>query len=292
MQNKMPYFTMKATDTTADIYIFGDIVADGWQWAESDFSSFDLASQIKALPQDAQITVHINSNGGDLKEGLGIYNVLKGRNVTTICEGFAASSASVIFCAGKTRIMNAASLLFIHNASMLMAGTADEMEKAAEDLRTITDAAKAAYREAGVNISDEELSALMDNETWITPENAVAMGFATEIATSEDGAIKNDAMQSIIKAVTAKKMTKAELEDMLIDALAEKVENIILAESADDITDAPAAEQEPEPAQGETAEEVTEKVTEEAEAPEADDNTTTSTPDPALVENKGFFGFH
>lgn len=292
MQNKMPYFTMKATDTTADIYIFGDIVAGGWKWDESDVSSFDLASQIKALPQDAQITVHINSNGGDLKEGLGIYNVLKGRNVTTICEGFAASSASVIFCAGKTRIMNAASLLFIHNASMLMAGTADEMEKAAEDLRTITDAAKAAYREAGVNISDEELSALMDDETWITPENAVTMGFATEIATSEDGVIKNDAMQSIIKAVTAKKMTKAELEDMLIDALAEKVENIILAESADDITDAPAAGQEPEPAQGETAEEVTEEVTEEAEAPEADDNTTTSTPDPALVENKGFFGFH
>lgn len=292
MQNKMPYFTMKATDTTADIYIFGDIAADGWKWAESDFSSFDLASQIKALPQDVQITVHINSNGGDLKEGLGIYNVLKGRNVTTICEGFAASSASVIFCAGKTRIMNAASLLFIHNASMLMAGTADEMEKAAEDLRTITESAKAAYREAGVNISDEELSALMDNETWITPENAVAMGFATEIATSKDGAIKNDAMQSIMSAVTAKKLTKAEIEDMLISALAEKVENIILAESADDITDAPAAEQEPEPAQDETAEGVTEEVTEEAEAPEADDNTTTSTPDPALVENKGFFGFH
>lgn len=284
--NKMPYFTMKKTDNSADIYIFGDIVADGWQWAESDFSSYDLASQIKELPQDAQITVHINSNGGDLKEGLGIYNVLKGRNVTTICEGFAASSASVIFCAGKTRIMNAASLLFIHNASMLMAGTADEMEKAAEDLRTITESAKAAYREAGVNISDEELSALMDDETWITPEAAVSMGFATEIATSEDGAIKNDAMQCIMKAVTAKRITRAELEDMLISALAEKVSDVIL--NSDDSADAPAEEQAPETAQ-ETAEEVTEEV---AEAPEADDNTTTSTPDPALVENKGFFGFH
>lgn len=280
--NKMPYFTMKADDATADIYIFGDIVADGWQWAESDFSSYDLASRIKALPQDAQITVHINSNGGDLKEGLGIYNVLKGRNVTTICEGFAASSASVIFCAGKTRIMNAASLLFIHNASMLMAGTADEMEKAADDLRTITDAAKAAYREAGVNISDEELAELMDKETWITPEAAVAMGFATEIADAETDGIKNDAMQNIIKAVTDDR--RAQLKKIM-DDLAR-----YLAENGADSPAEPA-----ENAEGETVEETVETPAEEqadaqTDAP-AEDNTTTSTPDPALVENKGFFGF-
>ena len=283
MQNKMPYFTMKKTDDSADIYIFGDIVAGGWKWDESDFSSYDLASQIKALPQDAQITVHINSNGGDLKEGLGIYNVLKGRNVTTICEGFAASSASVIFCAGKTRIMNAASLLFIHNASMLMAGTADEMEKAAEDLRTITEAAKAAYREAGVNISDEELTALMDNETWITPEAAVAMGFATEIATSEDDAIKNDAMQSIMKAVTDDHRVQLK---KIMDDLAR-----YLAENG---ADSPV--ETAENAEGETVEETVEtpageQADAQMDAP-AEDNTTTSTPDPALVENKGFFGFH
>jgi ATP-dependent protease ClpP protease subunit len=283
MQNKMPYFTMKKTDDSADIYIFGDIVAGGWKWDESDFSSYDLASQIKELPQDAQITVHINSNGGDLKEGLGIYNVLKGRNVTTICEGFAASSASVIFCAGKTRIMNAASLLFIHNASMLMAGTADEMEKAAEDLRTITEAAKAAYREAGVNISDEELTDLMDNETWITPESAVAMGFATEIATSEDDAIKNDAMQSIMKAVTDDHRVQLK---KIMDDLAR-----YLAENG---ADSPV--ETAENAEGETVEETVEtpageQADAQTDAP-AEDNTTTSTPDPALVENKGFFGFH
>ena len=282
MQSKMPYFSMKADDTTADIYIFGDIVANGWKWDESDFSSYDLVDQIRRLPQDAQITVHINSNGGDLKEGLGIYNELKGRNVTTICEGFAASSASVIFCAGKNRIMNAASLLFIHNASMLMVGTADEMEKAAEDLRTITDAAKAAYREAGVNISDEELSELMDIETWITPEAAVRMGFATEIATVEDGAIKNDAMQSIMSAVTKKPATMSDEAQAILAELKAIIGNTV---------DEPAAKQEPEPAQGEAGE-VTKEVTEKAEAPKADDNTTTSTPDPALVENKGFFGFH
>lgn len=280
--NKMPYFTMKAENDKADIYIFGDIVAGGWKWDESDFSSYDLASQIKALPQDAQITVHINSNGGDLKEGLGIYNVLKGRNATTICEGFAASSASVIFCAGKTRIMNAASLLFIHNASMLMAGTADEMEKAADDLRTITDAAKAAYREAGVNISDEELAELMDKETWITPEAAVAMGFATEVADAETEGIKNDAMQSIIAAVTDDR--RAQLKKIM-DDLAR-----YLAENGADSPAEPV-----ENAESETVEETVETPAEEQADAQTDatveDNATTSTPNPALVENKGFFGF-
>lgn len=271
-----PYFSMQRTDTAADVYIFGDIVADGWKWAESDFSATDLVSQIKSLPKDMAITVHINSNGGDLKEGLGIYNELKGRNVTTICEGFAASSASVIFCAGTKRIMNAASLLFIHNASMVAGGTADEHEKSAEDLRIITESAKAAYKEAGVKVSDEELAAMMDRETWITPQAAVEMGFATEIMDAEEDGIKNDAMKSIISAVTAHAEIKP---DTTLESLAMQIAE--LTEAVKALTE------------GETETEA-EVVEESTEAPEAEaEDATNPTPNPALVEDikKGFFGF-
>lgn len=284
-QNRMPYFSMKLDEkqSAADIYIFGDITP--YKWEDSDVVAYDLATQVKNLPESTAITVHINSNGGDLKEGLGIYNVLKGRNVTTICEGFAASSASVIFCAGQRRVMNAASLLFIHNASMIAAGNADDFEKAADDLRIITNAAKEAYREAGVNVTDAQLDAMMDSETWITPRDAVEMGFATEIAEAEeDAAIKNDAMNSIIKAVTGKVES---YEDAVIKAL----HNYFVTK--DDLAqylaenEEPAEEEAPEEAQ-EEAEAIEEEIPEEAEAEEA---ATTSTPDPALVENKGFFGF-
>lgn len=282
-QNKMPYFNMKLDEQGAvDIYIFGDITP--YKWEESDVVAYDLATQIKNLPQSASITVHINSNGGDLKEGLGIYNVLKGRNVTTICEGFAASSASVIFCAGSKRVMNAASLLFIHNASTFAAGNADDLEKAADDLRIITNAAKEAYREAGVNVTDAQLDAMMDSETWITPRDAVEMGFATEIADAEeDGTIKNDALNSIIKAVTGKVES---YEDAVIKALHnyfvtkdDLAQYLAEAEEAEAPEEVPAAEAAAEdPAEG--------------EAPEAEEETaTTSTPSPALVEDKGFFGF-
>lgn len=207
----VPYFSLarNAEEKTADIYIFGDIAhkrggLSGLLQPSSDRSSYDLANQIAGIPEDYAITVHINSNGGELKEGLGIYNVLKSRTVTTICEGFAASAGSVIFCAGKTRIMQPASLLFIHQASMAAEGNADDFEKASGDLRIITGAAVEAYRESGVKVGDAELMAMLRAETWITPEEAVAYGFATQIAEpdkEDGGTVKNDAMRSIMAAV-------------------------------------------------------------------------------------------
>ena len=207
----MPYFSIsrRPEEQTADIYIFGNIAQNrsglsGLLQANSDQSSYDLANQIASIPEDWAITVHINSNGGELKEGLGIYNVLKSRDVTTICEGFAASAGSVIFCAGKTRIMQPASLLFIHQAQMSADGNADDFQKAADDLRIVTSAAVEAYKEAGITIDDDQLDAMLKAETWITPEEAVAYGFATQIAEAddeEDGAIMNDAMRSIMAAV-------------------------------------------------------------------------------------------
>ena len=209
----MPYFSLARhpEEQSADIYIFGNIAHNrgglsGLLQANSDQSSYDLANQVAGIPEDWAITVHINSNGGELKEGLGIYNVLKSRDVTTICEGFAASAGSVIFCAGKTRIMQPASLLFIHQAQMEAAGNADDFQKAADDLRIVTSATVEAYKEAGITIDDDQLEAMLKAETWITPEEAVAYGFATQISEPDedddpDDAIMNDAMRSIMAAV-------------------------------------------------------------------------------------------
>ena len=205
-----PYFSVSKDydNSNADIYIFGDIAQErggvaGLLQPSSDQSSYNLANQISNIPEDWSITVHINSNGGELKEGLGIYNVLKARDVTTVCEGFAASAGSVIFCAGKKRIMQPASLLFIHQAHMSAGGNADDFEKAADDLRIVTEAAVAAYKECGITISDEELHEMLRAETWITPEEAISYGFATQISDEEpeDGVIVNDAMRSIMAAV-------------------------------------------------------------------------------------------
>ena len=221
---------------SVDAYIFGDIASNrgglaGLLQASSDQSSYDLATELSGLPAETPVTVHINSNGGEVKEGLAIYNVLKERgNVTTICEGFAASAASIIFCGGSTRIMQPASLLFIHQASMAAEGNSDDFEKAAEDLKIITAAAVNAYKESGVNVSDEELSSMLKAETWILPEDAVRMGFATRVSDAEedDGTPKNDAVRSFMAMVSAPKNSIGSIEVNLegveeFKALAESV---------------------------------------------------------------------
>lgn len=177
--DKPKFFSMQQEGRTADIYIFGDITSG--EWLESDVSSFTLARAVQALDAD-EITVHINSYGGEVAEGLAIYNSLKSSRarIRTVCDGFACSAASVVFMAGDERLMNPASLLMVHNAWTSASGNAEELRKAADDLEVISKTAAEAYK-AQVSLTEEELAKLLDEETWITPADAVAWGFATGV---------------------------------------------------------------------------------------------------------------
>lgn len=181
MKNK--YFSLVQEGNEVDIYIFGDIVS--WEWLESDVSSYTLAKTIAALTDVSTINVHINSYGGEVAEGLAIHNSLKNHKakIVTICDGFACSAASIVFMAGESRLMNPASLLMIHNAWSYAAGNAEQLRKVADDLEKISSTAAQAYKDC-INISDKELEDLLNNESWITPADAVKWGFATEIKAS------------------------------------------------------------------------------------------------------------
>lgn len=179
MKNK--YYALEVKDKEADVYIFGDITS--WEWFDSDVSSYTLSKEIQELGDDIEtINVHINSYGGEVAEGLAIYNMLRNHKakIRTYCDGFACSIASVIFMAGDERIMSNSSLLMVHNAWMYTAGNAAQLRKDADDLEKITQASIEAYK-SRVNISEEEIKELLDNETWILPSEALEMGFATSI---------------------------------------------------------------------------------------------------------------
>ncbi len=180
---KNRFFAAAEKDGSLDIVIYGDITA--WEWSESDVSSYTLSKLIQNS-NATQITVCINSYGGDVAEALAIYNALKihPAKVTTRCDGFACSAASVVFMAGDERVMNEASLLMIHNAWTWASGNAEELRKQADDLETISKTASKAYL-ACVNISEAELQAMLDAESWITPEDALEKGFATYVLREE-----------------------------------------------------------------------------------------------------------
>lgn len=206
MKNK--YYALETNGKEVDIYIFGDITS--WEWFDNDVSSYTLSKELQALDPDIEtINVHINSYGGEVAEGLAIHNLLRNHKakVRTYCDGFACSSASIVFMAGDERIMNSASLLFIHNAWTCACGNANDFRKQADDLDKITQASIEAYK-SRTNISEEEIKELLDNETWILPSEALEIGFATAIvgeATSDKAAASaRKALFNLVKNVSQK----------------------------------------------------------------------------------------
>lgn len=204
-----PIYQLKVMDDNAELYIYGDIASDGYKWNETDVSANDIITSLQGV-HASKIDVYINSYGGEVAQGVAIYNALKRHKakVTTYVDGFACSIASVIAMAGDVRKMYSNSLLMIHNAWTVAQGNAEELEKAAEDLKVINEAAKQAYREV-VNISEEELTAMLNAETWITADKAVEMGFATEIVAEKKSSKASASAQNAILAL----LTKAQEEE-------------------------------------------------------------------------------
>lgn len=194
------YYQMEVADSVADIDIYGDITS--WPWLESDVSAANLSAQLADLDVDV-INVNINSYGGEVAEGLAIYNALKKHKakVRTRCDGFACSIASVIFMAGDERIMNEASLLMIHNAFSWAEGDTNALRKMADDLDLITNQSKKIYL-ANSNIDEAALTELMDKETFIEPEDALEMGFATSVVAISADHPAQSALKTVFQAVS------------------------------------------------------------------------------------------
>lgn len=243
---KKYYSLVTNTDqSTADLYIFGDIVS-GWStgidevlgWDTGDVSGLSIVKDLRDVSADT-INVHINSMGGYTSEGLAIYNTLKNHSakIVTMVDGFACSAASLIFMAGDERIMGDASLIMIHNAWMTAQGNAHQLRATAEELDKISEAAANAYA-SKIKISREELDALLDGAehdgTWISPEEAVEMGFATSIdKTSADG-INQSAMSSLMRRMNSTAAQKADPD--LKEIIRQTVEETVKAMSESSLT--------------------------------------------------------
>ncbi|MFD0942894.1 head maturation protease, ClpP-related [Savagea faecisuis] len=134
------------------------------------------------------IAVWINSPGGDCIAASQIYNMLmdyKG-NVTVKIDGIAASAASVIAMAGTEVHISPTGLMMIHNPLTVAFGDENEMEKASAMLSEVKESIINAY-ELRTNLSRNELSLLMDKETWFNAKKAVELGFADKIMFQNEG---------------------------------------------------------------------------------------------------------
>ena len=162
----------------AVLYLNGTIAEESW--FDDDVTPKIFKEELENHQGD--ITVWINSPGGDCIAAAQIYNLLiehKG-NVTVKIDGIAASAASVIAMAGTTVKMSPVAMLMIHNPMTIAYGNTSEMEKAIEMLQEVKESIINAY-ELKTGLSRNKLSKLMDNETWMDARKAVELGFADEM---------------------------------------------------------------------------------------------------------------
>lgn len=174
----------KISETETEMYVYGDIrkknIIERWLDLPSDATdAFSLKDALNAV-DTPNLTVRINSYGGSVSEGLAIYSLLsdfKG-HLKTIVDGFACSAASIIFMAGKERVVPENGLLMIHNAWTEAKGDSNAMKKVAEDLEKITQPSVNIYC-LKTGMSEQEIKEKMDREEWITSKEAYEWGFST-----------------------------------------------------------------------------------------------------------------
>ena len=158
---------------TIDIYDFIGGDGNGGGWTDGRVSGILRRNRGK------NITVNLNSPGGDLFQGVAIYNLLKDHDgeITTRVIGLAASAASVIAMAGKRRLVARASATMIHNVWVLSIGNRNDLREVADQLDIFDDMLAGAYAEATGN-DKKAIAKMMDKETYFSGEQAIENGFA------------------------------------------------------------------------------------------------------------------
>lgn len=176
--NNQSWYSIKAkANDTAEISIYDEI--GYWGITAKSFSK-----DLKALGNNLkQINLHIHSPGGDVFDGIAIYNLLKNHpaNVTVYIDGLAASMASVIAMAGNEVIMPENAMMMIHKPWGVQGGDAEDMRKYADLLDKIENTLIPAYANK-TGKTPEELAEMLSAETWLNGKECVEQGFADKLA--------------------------------------------------------------------------------------------------------------
>ena len=204
---------MKNQEPTTErtLYLNGTIAEESWY--EDDVTPKLFKDELMSGTGD--ITVFINSPGGDCVAAAQIYNMLmeyKG-NVTIKIDGIAASSASVIAMAGTKVLMSPVSLMMIHNPLTVAIGDSEEMKKAIDMLSEVKESIINAY-ELKTGLSRAKLSHMMDSETWMNAQKALELGFADGILFQ-----KNDSISDLSNAENSFTFSRRAVTNSLIDKI-------------------------------------------------------------------------
>lgn len=210
-----------AASETATISILDAIGYD--YWTGEGFSAKRAEAALRSIGEDTPVDVVINSPGGDMFEGLAIYNLFREHkapvNVKVI--GVAASAASVIAMAGDTVEIARAGFFMIHNSWVLAAGNRHDLREISDWLEPFDDVMADIYA-ARTGMDKKAIAKLMDSESWIGGQSAVDDGFADSLLASDDieqreGAKALSSVRRLEGALRASGMPKSEAMSLISD---------------------------------------------------------------------------
>ncbi|MBV4531000.1 ATP-dependent Clp protease proteolytic subunit [Pseudomonas sp. SWRI107] len=173
-----------AVENTSDTITVYGVIGEDWYGEGVTLKRIDAA--LRAIGE-RDVTVYINSPGGDMFEGIAIYHRLQehSHQVTTKVLGMAASAASIVFLAGKKREVASSAFLMIHNCWTWLAGNRHYLRDIADDMEEFDAAMADLYAETSGQPA-EDMAELMDDETYIRGKRAVELGLATGLLSSSE----------------------------------------------------------------------------------------------------------
>ena len=195
------------------LFLNGTIAEESW--FDDDVTPRLFKDELNA--ESGDVTIWINSPGGDCVAAAQIYNLLmeyKG-NITVKIDGLAASAASVIAMAGTTVLVSPVSMMMIHNPATIAFGDSGEMQKAIDMLSEVKESIINAY-EIKTGMSRAKLSHLMDAESWMNANKAVELGFADDILT------RSGETEDVSQPEISMMYSKAAVTNSLMQKIAEK----------------------------------------------------------------------
>lgn len=173
-----------AVENTSDTITIYGVIGEDWYGEGVTLKRIDAA--LRAIGE-RDVTVYINSPGGDMFEGIAIYNRLRehSHKVSTKVLGMAASAASVIYLAGAERQVASSAFLMIHNCWTFLAGNRHYLRDVADDMEEFDAAMADLYAEtSGQTV--ESMAEMMDDETFIRGKRAVELGLATGLLSADE----------------------------------------------------------------------------------------------------------
>jgi len=211
--------SISARSDDATITIYDAIGSDGW--SDSGVTAKRISAALRSIG-DRDVTVSINSPGGDFFEGLAIYNLLREHphKVVVKVVGLAASAASIIAMAGDEVQVAKSGFMMIHNSWAFVVGNKEDMWVAADILDGFDKAMADLYATA-TGMDSKKITELMDAETWMSGQAAVDQGFATgllpadEVVESDDSKGSMAAVRKIDNILAKQGVSRAERKDLL-----------------------------------------------------------------------------